>query len=47
MNNKISMCEKITYELKLLWLKLYHIYDNYQNPLCTERVPSVGVKKSS
>lgn len=35
-----SVCEKITYELKLLWLKLYHIYDNYQNPLC-------GVKKSS
>ena len=43
MINKNSMCEKITYEIKLILLKIYHYYDDYVNPPCY----CCGVKKSS
>ena len=40
---KTTLCEKAIYELKLLLLKAYQIYDDWKNPPCV----SCGVKKSA
>ena len=40
---KTNLCENAIYELKLLLLKIFHLYDDWKNPPCV----SCGVKKSA